>query len=65
MDASVGDRIVIRGHHNGQPVRACRILEVRGSDGGGPYLVRWEDSSHETLYFPGSDALLEHTDRSA
>jgi uncharacterized protein DUF1918 len=63
MDAMVGDRIVIRGHHTGQPERICQVTEVRGADGGPPYLVRWDDSGHETLYFPGTDATIEHTRR--
>jgi Domain of unknown function (DUF1918) len=63
MDAKVGDHIIVRGHHTGQPVRACQILEVRGSGGGPPYLVRWDDSGHETLFFPGSDAMVEHVRR--
>ncbi len=65
MDANVGDRIVVRGHRTGQPVRACLVLEVRGSGGGAPYLVRWDDSGHETLFFPGSDATVEHADRAS
>lgn len=63
MDADVADRIVVRGHRMGQPVRSCLVLEVRGSGGGAPYLVRWDDSGHETLFFPGSDATVEHADR--
>jgi hypothetical protein len=23
-------------------------------------VVRWADSGHETLFFPGSDAVLQH-----
>ncbi|MCB1006446.1 MAG: DUF1918 domain-containing protein [Acidimicrobiales bacterium] len=60
MQARVGDRIVIRGHHVGEPIRDGEVLEVRGPDGTPPYVVRWEDSGHETLFFPGSDALVEH-----
>ncbi len=60
MQARVGDRIVIRGHRVGEPIRDGEILEVRGPDGGPPYIVRWEDTGHETLFFPGSDALIEH-----
>ncbi len=60
MQARVGDRIVIRGHRVGEPIRDGEILEVRGPDGGPPYIVRWEDSGHETLFFPGSDALIDH-----
>ena len=59
MQAKVGDRIVIRGHRVGEPVRDCEVLEVRGADGGPPYLVRWGDDGHETLFFPGSDAGVE------
>ena len=58
MHASVGDRIVIKGHRIGEPERDCEVIEVHGADGGAPYLVRWGDSGHETLFFPGSDASV-------
>jgi hypothetical protein len=58
----MGDRIVVRGHRTSQPVRACLVLEVRGSGGGAPYVVRLDDSGHETLFFDGSDATVEHAD---
>jgi hypothetical protein len=60
MRASVGDRIVIKGHHVGEPPRDGEVLEVCGADGGPPYRVRWEDTGHEGLFFPGSDAELQH-----
>ena len=60
MRASVGDRIVIRGHHVGEPDRDCEVMELQGPDGEPPYMVRWDDSGHETLFFPGPDASLEH-----
>ena len=60
MQASVGYLIIIKGHHIGEPDRDCEVIEVRGSDGGPPYLVRWEDSGHEGLYFPGPDASVQH-----
>ena len=47
MHASVGDRIVIRGHHLGEPNRDCEVLEVRGPNGEPPYRVRWGDTGHE------------------
>jgi hypothetical protein len=59
MEASVGDRIVIKGHKVGDVDRDCEILEVHGADGGPPYLVRWE-SGQEGLFFPGSDAVVHH-----
>lgn len=64
MKASVGDRLVIRGHTMGRPERRATILEVRGEDGGPPYVVRWDDDPeerpHDHLFFPGSDADVEH-----
>ncbi len=60
MHVTVGDHIVVQGHHTGQAVRTCEVTEVRGADGGPPYLVRWSDTGHETLYFPGNDAVVEH-----
>jgi hypothetical protein len=60
--ASVGDRMIIRPHHMGEPRRDGEVLAVRGRDGRPPYLVRWSDSGHETLFFPGPDALVEHYD---
>jgi Domain of unknown function (DUF1918) len=58
MQARSGDRIVVRGHRVGEPDRDCEVLEVRGTDGGPPYLVRWDDSGHEALFFPGPDAAV-------
>ncbi|MGK2958287.1 MAG: DUF1918 domain-containing protein [Acidimicrobiales bacterium] len=60
MRASVGDRLVIKGHIVDEPDRDAQILEVRGSDGEPPYFVRWDDDGHEGLLFPGSDAAIEH-----
>lgn len=59
MRARVGDRIVIKGHRVGEPNRDCEVLEVRGPDSGPPYWVRWGDSGHESLFFPGTDADVE------
>lgn len=58
MRAGVGDRIVIKGHHIGEPERDCEVLEVHGEDGGPPYLVRWDDTGQEGLFFPGPDASV-------
>ncbi len=60
MNASVGDRIIIKGHRIGEPDRDCEILEVRGDDGQPPYVVRWGDSGHECFFYPGSDARVQH-----
>jgi hypothetical protein len=58
MQANVGDRIVIKAHHVGEPERDCEVLEVHGAGGGPPYLVRWGDTGHESLFFPGGDAQV-------
>jgi len=60
MQATVGDRIIIRGHHIGEPDRDGEVLEVRGKHGGPPFLVRWEDGGHTALFFPGPDAVVQH-----
>ena len=63
MRAKVGDRIVILGHRVGEPERDAKILEVRGERGEPPYLVEWSDDGHISLFFPGSDAVIEHPGR--
>jgi Domain of unknown function (DUF1918) len=60
VKADVGDKIVVKGHHVGEPDRDAVVLEVRGPDGEPPYQVRWADDGHEGLYFPGSDAQVVH-----
>ena len=62
MQASVGDRIVIKGHRVGEPDRDAEVLDVLGDGGGPPYRIRWGDNGHETLFFPGSDAFVQHFD---
>lgn len=57
MRAKVGDRIVVRGNQVAQPDRDAVVVEVRGSNGAPPYVVRWSDG-HEGLFFPGSDAAV-------
>jgi hypothetical protein len=60
MRAQVGDMIVVSGHRIGEPDRTGEILEVHGKEGAPPYVVRWDDTGDEGLYFPGSDARLRH-----
>ncbi|HSF26561.1 MAG TPA: dsRBD fold-containing protein [Actinomycetes bacterium] len=65
MKASVGDPIVIVSNQLDRPVREGEILEVRGPGGSPPYLVRWADTGHTGLCFPGPDARIEHRGGSA
>jgi hypothetical protein len=60
VKAKVGDKIIVKAPHIGQPDRDAVVLAVRGVDGGPPYLVRWSDDGHEGLFFPGSDASISH-----
>lgn len=60
MKASVGDRIVVRGHRVGEHERDGEILEVHGPDGSPPYLVKWLADGHVGLVFPGPDVTIEH-----
>lgn len=62
MKANIGDRIIIRGHRIGEPDRDCEVVAVDGPDGGPPFRVRWGDTGHEALFFPGSDAVVQHFD---
>jgi hypothetical protein len=55
MQAKVGDRLVVEGHTDSERRKEAEVLEVRGEDGGPPYLVRWQDG-HEGLTYPGPDA---------
>ncbi|MCW2767796.1 MAG: putative signal-transduction protein with domain [Nocardioides sp.] len=63
MTARPGDRLVVRSVHVGEHVRDAEILEVKHEDGSPPYVVRWTDTGHEGLVFPGADAFVEHADR--
>ncbi len=63
MKAQVGDKMVVQEHHVGEHKREGEIIEVHGPDGTPPYMVRWSDTGHEGLMFPGPDARIEHLDR--
>ena len=54
-----GDLVVISGHRVGEPERIGEILAVLDVAGRERYRVRWEDG-HESIFFPGSDALIRH-----
>jgi hypothetical protein len=42
----------------GTPDQTLEIIEVRGSDGAPPYLIR-RDDGQEALVFPGPDTSVE------
>jgi hypothetical protein len=59
MEATIGDKICIHGHVVGHADRHGEIVEVHGTHGEPPYLVRFDDG-HSSLVFPGPDAVIEH-----
>ncbi|MEV0029428.1 DUF1918 domain-containing protein [Nocardia sp. NPDC050793] len=59
MEANVGDRLLVHGHVVGEGDRHGEIVEVRGDGGAPPYVVRFTDG-HESLVYPGPDAVIEH-----
>lgn len=61
MQARVGDRLHVHGRSVGNPDKVGRIVQVRGSDGMPPYVVRF-DNGHEALIYPGPDAVVEPQD---
>lgn len=61
MKAKVGDRLIEEARHVGEHRRIGVITALRRDDGTPPYVVRWLDSGHEALVFPGSDARVERT----
>jgi hypothetical protein len=58
MQAIVGDRLHVHSNAVGVTDRIGEILEVRGSEGQPPYLVRFPDG-HESLVYPGPDCIVE------
>jgi hypothetical protein len=64
MQARVNDRIHIRGRTVESPDRNGLIVEIHGANGEPPYLVRFDDG-HETLVFPGTDTVVEHSSSAA
>jgi hypothetical protein len=65
LRAKPGDRLVIRGHYQGEPERDAEILQVLGEEGAPPYLVRWQDDGHMSRFYPGTDAYVEHFEHAA
>jgi hypothetical protein len=52
----------VAGTHVDDHERDGEILEVRGENGTPPFVVRWFDTGHEALVFPGPDASIHPTE---
>ncbi len=48
----------MHGHVVGQKDRSGEIIEIRGPNGGPPYVVRFDDG-HTGLVYPGPDAVIQ------
>ena len=59
MYAQVGDELTVKGRHQGDEDRHGEIIQVDGVNGAPPYVVRWRDG-HQSVFFPSSDAEVEH-----
>ena len=57
MEATIGDQIRIHGSTVGHPDKDGEIVEVRGTGGEPPYLVRFA-GGQTRLLFPGPDAVI-------
>ena len=62
MKANVGDWLFVNSHSDSKHARRAKILDV-GRDGEPPYTVRWVDTEHEAIVFPGPDAEIVTTER--
>lgn len=61
MRAAVGDTLVVHGRTVGSGDERCEVLEVRGEDGGPPFLVRHADG-HEGLIYPGPETSVSRSE---
>jgi hypothetical protein len=62
MKADNGDWLVVEPVRIGDHRRRGLVLDIRGPDGEPPYLVRWSDTGHESLFFPGEGTRVVSPD---
>jgi hypothetical protein len=62
VEAHVGDRIVVRSTHQGEPDRVGEVVECHEPGGGPPYRVRWQPDGHTALFFPAGTAAVVPAD---
>ncbi|WP_331767971.1 DUF1918 domain-containing protein [Embleya sp. NBC_00896] len=59
MKAQVGDWVVVESPRVGEPRRVGLVIRVDHTDGTPPYMVRWTEDDHESLFFPGPETHVE------
>ena len=52
MEAHVGDTIIVKSTHQGEPERTGEVIGCHEPDGGPPYTVRWAPDGHTALFYP-------------
>lgn len=62
MKAKIGDWLFVNSRNESTHARRAKILDV-GRDGAPPYTVRWVDTDHDAIVFPGPDAEIVTTAR--
>ena len=58
MKAQPGDWLVVHARTDNQHVRSAEIVAVPSGDGTPPFTVRWLDTGHTAVVFPGPDATV-------
>jgi hypothetical protein len=62
MQANIGDWLFVNSRNDSTHARRAKILDV-GHNGEPPYTVRWVDTDHDAIVFPGPDAEIITTAR--
>ena len=62
MRASVGDHVIVASNVLDKPVRNGTIVEVHRADGEPPYVVEWSDTGKRSVFVPGADTQVLHSD---
>ncbi len=65
MKAHIGDQLVVESPTTGAMRRDGEIIGLHHEDGTPPYDVRWSDTNHVSVVFPGPDAHVRHLDHPA
>ncbi|MFE0376725.1 DUF1918 domain-containing protein [Streptomyces inhibens] len=65
MKADIGDQLVVESPTTGATRRDGEIIGLHHEDGSPPYDVRWSDTNHVSVVFPGPDAHIRHVEHPA
>jgi hypothetical protein len=60
MQAKVGDELTVKGRRQGDTERHGEIVDIIGTEGAPPYLVRWLDGYESVLFLSDDTTVVEH-----